>query len=152
MSARRLEEFIGLIETAERVSGRRDSGPAYPKQVLKSSRFHIMAENYILNGGMNECITNRVNRVFISVHQAVDQHGRVVKTWEAHVDLLEFLAWLCPLGPPPQLTQDLLEPLPLTVASPPSQTSPRPENEKSLPRREVRYHPHQQWTLCAAAS
>ena len=38
MSARRLEEFIGLIETAERVSGRRDSGSAYPKKVLKSSR------------------------------------------------------------------------------------------------------------------
>ena len=38
MSARKLEEFIGLIETAERVSGRRDSGSAYPKQVLKSSR------------------------------------------------------------------------------------------------------------------
>ena len=40
MSARRLEEFIGLIETAERVSGRRDSGSAYPKQVLKSSRYN----------------------------------------------------------------------------------------------------------------
>ena len=39
MSARRLEEFIGLIETAERVSGRRDSGSAYTKKVLKSSRY-----------------------------------------------------------------------------------------------------------------
>ena len=40
MNARRLEEFIGLIETAERVSGRIDSESAYPKQVLKSSRYN----------------------------------------------------------------------------------------------------------------
>ena len=87
---------------------------------------------------------------FISVLQAVDQDGRVVKTWGAQVDLLEFLAWLCPPGHPHQLTQDLSDPLPLTVASPPSQTSPPPGIEKNLPRREVRFHPHH-WTLCAAA-
>ena len=78
----------------------------------------------------------------ILVHQAVGQHGTVVKTWEAPVDPLEFLALLSPPGPIPlQLTQDLSDPLPLTVASPPSQTSPLPGIEKSLPRREVRFHP-----------
>ena len=38
MTARRLEEFIGLIETAERVSARRDSGSVYPQQTAGTSR------------------------------------------------------------------------------------------------------------------
>ena len=87
-----------------------------------------MADNYILNENIkiHHQHTEHGNMDFISVHQAVDQHGRVVKIWGAPVDLLEFHAWLSPPGPHHQLTQDLSDLPPLTVVSPPSQTFPLP--------------------------
>jgi hypothetical protein len=38
MSARRLEEFIGLIETAERVSSRGEGSSCYPRETPRQAR------------------------------------------------------------------------------------------------------------------
>lgn len=97
MSARRLEEFIGLIETAERVSGRRDSGSAYPKQVLKSSRYNtfvFISWLTITSEMITSYITNIVNEQGLIVTWILFQFS---KPW---TNMAEWsrpgeLRWIC---------------------------------------------------------